>query len=96
MHDAIAVTCSTASMGFALEEEYFPNQPPSNESVVQRPSHVVLPKIGISRKNWDFAQKSGFQAPMSKILGFQVHTVGGALRVHFEIPIFCHGRPVGT
>ena len=61
-----------------------------------RPSHVVLPKIGISRKNRDFAQKSGFQAPMSKILGFQVHTVGGALRVHFEIPIFCHGRPVGT
>ena len=57
LHDAIAVTCSTASMGFALEEEYFPNQPPSNESVVQRPSHVVLPKIVILLLLGDFTQK---------------------------------------
>ena len=27
-----------------------------------RPSHVVFPKIGISRLFWDFTQKLGFQA----------------------------------
>ena len=43
---------------------------------------MVLHKIGISRIFLDFAQKSGFQAPMSKILGFQVPFCG-----------FHHGRP---
>ena len=34
--------------------------------VALRPSHVVFPKIGISRKNWDFRQNiwiSGARAP---------------------------------
>ena len=53
---------------------------------------MVFHKIGISGLFWDFAQKSGFQPPMSKIFGFQSAHGERSLRVHFEIQIFCHGR----